>query len=67
MLAIRLVEYEARCRNAGITPPEIDKLKKLLRASKSRKWLATKNVNNPVGQIVSCWVFENPQRPENIL
>lgn len=67
LIAIRLVEFEARCRNAGITPPEMDKLKKLLRGSKSRKWLATKNVNNPVDHVVSCWVFENPQRPENIL
>ena len=66
-IAIRLVEFEARCRNAGITPPELDKLKKVLRGSKSRKWLATDNVNNPAGQIVRCWIFENPQSPENVL
>lgn len=66
-IAIRLVEFEARCRNAGIAPPEMDKLKKLLRGSKSRKWLATGNVNNPAGNVVSCWSFENPQKPENIL
>lgn len=66
-IAIRLVEFEARCRNAGIVPPEMDKLKKLLRGSKSRKWLATGNVNNPAGNVVSCWSFENPQKPENIL
>ncbi|MGE4324197.1 MAG: bifunctional DNA primase/helicase [Sphingobium sp.] len=67
VIAIRLVEFEARCRNAGIVPPDMDKLKKLLRGSKSRKWIATKNVNNPVGHIVTCWVFENPQSPETIL
>lgn len=67
LLAIRLVDFEARCRNAGIQPPEMDKLKKLLRASKSRKWIATKNVNNPADHVVSCWVFENPQSPENVL
>lgn len=66
-IAVRLVEYEARCRNAGLTPPDIDKLKKLLRGSKSRKFVATDNVNNPAGQIVRCWVFENPQSPENVL
>ena len=66
-IAIRLVEFEARCRNAGIVPPDLDKLKKVLRGSKSRKWLATDNVNNPAGQIVRCWIFENPQSPENVL
>ncbi|WP_313800951.1 bifunctional DNA primase/helicase [Sphingobium sp.] len=66
-IAIRLVEFEARCRNAGIVPPDMDKLKKLLRGSKSRKWLATKNVRNPADHIVLCWIFENPQSPENIL
>ncbi|SFG08974.1 Toprim-like [Novosphingobium sp. CF614] len=62
LIAVRLVEYEARCRGAGLTPPDMDKLKKVLRNSKSRKWLATKNVNNPAGQIVSCWIFEMPAR-----
>lgn len=67
-IAIRLVEFESRCRNAGIIPPDIDKLKKLLRGSKSRKFLgASENVNNPAGQVVRCWVFENPQNPENVL
>lgn len=67
LIAIRLVDYEARCRNAGLQPPDMDKLKKLLRSSKSRKWLATKNVNNPVGHVVSAWVFENPKKPEDVL
>ncbi|MGE4324128.1 MAG: bifunctional DNA primase/helicase [Sphingobium sp.] len=67
-LAIRLVEFESRCRNAGIQPPDMDKLKKLLRGSKSRKCLAASaNVNNPVEQVVRCWVFENPQSPEKVL
>lgn len=66
-IAINLVEFESRCRSAGIQPPDLDKLKKVLRGSKSRKWLATDNVNNPVARIVRCWIFENPQSPENIL
>lgn len=66
-IAIRLVDFEARCRHAGIVPPDMDKLKKLLRGSKSRKWLATKPVNNPAGHIVSCWIFEQPRRPERII
>lgn len=66
-IAVRLVDFEARCRNAGIVPPDMDKLKKVLRGSKSRKWLATKNVRNPVDHVALCWVFENPQSPENVL
>ncbi len=60
LIAINLVDFEARCRNAGFPPPNMDQLKKLLRNSKSRKWIATKNVNNPAGRVMSCWVFAQP-------
>lgn len=66
-IAVNLVDFEARCRNAGIAPPNMDQLKKLLRNSKSRKWIATKNVNNPMGRILSCWVFDQPKKPERII
>lgn len=66
-IAISLVDYESRCRHAGINPPDLDKLKKLLRGSRSYKWLATKPVNNPAGRCVSCWVFEKPAKPERII
>lgn len=60
-IAINLPDFEARCRNAGIYPPPLDQLKKLLRGSKSRKWLATKAVNPPEGKAQQCWVFEQPR------
>lgn len=60
LIAINLIEFEARCRAAGLVTPDMDELKKLLRGSKSRKWVATKKVNNPAGSIVSCWVFQQP-------
>ncbi|MFC0683570.1 toprim domain-containing protein [Novosphingobium clariflavum] len=66
-IAINLVDFEARCRNAGIAPPNMDQLKKLLRNSKSRKWIATKNVNNPAGRVLSCWVFDQPKKAERII
>lgn len=66
-IAVNLVDFEARCRNAGIAPPNMDQLKKLLRNSKSRKWVATKNVNNPAGRVMSCWVFEQPKKAERII
>jgi len=60
-LAINLPDFEARCRQAGIFPPPLDQLKKLLRGSKSRRWLATKAVNPPIGKAQQCWIFEQPQ------
>jgi hypothetical protein len=38
----------------------MDLLKKLLKGSKSRKFMDRKKVNNPAGQINACWVFEQP-------
>ncbi|VVT07200.1 toprim domain-containing protein [Erythrobacter sp. EC-HK427] len=62
LIAINLPDFEARCRNAGIYPPPMDQLKKLLRGSKSRRWKATKAVNPPGedSKAQQCWVFEQP-------
>ena len=59
-LAISLVEFERRARSIGLQPPPDAELKKVLRGSRSRKFLGCKPVNNPIGKIVHCWVFENP-------
>lgn len=57
-MAIRLTDFEIKCRNAGLGVPDMDKLKKLLPGSKSPKFLSKKKVNNPDGKVVDCWVFE---------
>lgn len=57
-MAVSLVDFEAKCRNAGISVPEMDKLKTLLRGSKSHKFIANKPVNTQSGKPVKCWVFE---------
>ncbi|NOW46208.1 hypothetical protein FHW96_002366 [Novosphingobium sp. SG751A] len=67
LMAINLNDFEARCRNAGITTPNMDLLRKVLRGSKSRKWQATKTVNNPAGRGVKCWVFEQPKSQERVV
>jgi energy-coupling factor transporter ATP-binding protein EcfA2 len=67
LCAIQLPEFEARCRNAGLAPPNTEALKKLLRGSKSRKFVDRKKVNNPAGTIVGCWVFEQPAKAERII
>lgn len=59
-IAINLPDYEARCRNAGLSPPNLDQLKKHLRGSKSRRWLETKPINAADGRTQQCWVFQVP-------
>lgn len=66
-IAIRLTEFEARARHAGLTPPDGDVLRKLLRNSHSRKFLRYDNVNNPLNKSVKCWVFAQPQKAERII
>lgn len=67
IIAVNLVHFEARCSAAGLTRIDMDKLKSILRDSKSRKFLAQKKVNNPAGKIVSCWVFQQPAAAERII
>lgn len=59
-IAINLPDYEARCRNAGLSPPNLDLLKKHLRGSKSYRWQQTKTVNCADGKSRKCWVFQIP-------
>jgi energy-coupling factor transporter ATP-binding protein EcfA2 len=67
LIAVNLPFFESRCHHAGLRLPNMDVLKKALRNSHSRKWLANKNVNNPAGKSVPCWVFEQPAKPERIV
>lgn len=60
VIAVNLPMFEAACRNAGIQPPAIEQLKKVLRGSKSRKFISYGSVNNPVGQSHKCWIFAQP-------
>jgi len=66
-IAINLPQFESRCHHAGLRLPNMDVLKKVLRDSHSRKWLANKNVNAPDNRSVPCWVFEQPAKPERII
>lgn len=61
LIAINMPDFEGRCRNNGILPPRMDDLKKVLRGSKSRRFLARKPVNPPQGKSQDCWVFEQPR------
>ncbi|MCY1672142.1 toprim domain-containing protein [Novosphingobium sp. SL115] len=67
LMAVNLPQFESRCHHAGLRLPNMDVLKKVLRGSHSRKWLANKNVNAPGNRSVPCWVFEQPAKPERIV
>jgi hypothetical protein len=63
VMAVSLSYFETRARNAGISPVNMMELKRLLRSSKSRKFIAQKQVNSPSGRNAHCWVFEQPGQP----
>lgn len=60
VLAINLPHFEVLCKTAGFAVPDMQQLKKLLSNSKSRKFIAKKNVNSPAGRSMACWVFAHP-------
>lgn len=64
VIAISLVQYEQRCGDLRLSMPcPMTELKRLLKTSKARKFVATKAVNSLTGKTVTCWVFQNPDTP----
>lgn len=62
LIAVSLPMFEERCRNRGIQAPPMDDLKQLLRSSKSRRFLAAKNVKTRLeNKVIHCWVFAQPE------
>ncbi len=62
LIAVSLPMFEERCRQRGIVPPPMDDLKQLLRSSKSRRFLAAKNVKTRLeNKVIHCWVFAQPE------
>jgi len=59
--AINLNQFDQRVRNANMTPMNMGEVKKVLRGSRRRKFVADKSVNGPDGRGSHCWVFENPE------
>lgn len=61
LFAINLNQFDQRLRNLNMTPMRMDELKKVLRGSRRRKFVADKTVNGPDGRGSHCWIFENPE------
>lgn len=56
-IAVNLQAFEAKCRNAGISHPPLDELKRQLRNSKSRPFHDLTTVNGCDDRRSHCWVF----------
>lgn len=66
-IAIRLTAFEARIGRAGLKPMDITALKRILKNSRSRKFIKNGAVTNPAGQSVNCWIFENADNNDRII
>lgn len=61
VIAVSLVQFEQKCADLRLSLPcTMIELKRLLKTSKTRKFLATKPVNSRTEKTVMCWVFKNP-------
>lgn len=60
--AISMPHFESKCADYRLSLPcAMNELKRLLRTSKSRKFIAANHsVNSVTGKTVSCWTFRNP-------
>jgi hypothetical protein len=65
VIAISLVQFEQRCGEHRLQLPcSMNELKRLLKTSKARKFVAAKPVNSgAAGKTVNCWVFQDPSHP----
>lgn len=61
VIAINLVQFEQRCGDMRLSLPSANELKRLLRTSKTRKFLEKKPVNSRTGKTVNCYVFQRPK------
>ena len=59
-IAVSLPQFFERCRSHGQVPPTEDDLRRHLKTSKGRKFVACKPVNAPGGKHFHCWVFTRP-------
>ncbi|MBS0501138.1 MAG: toprim domain-containing protein [Proteobacteria bacterium] len=72
LIAVNLNEFVERAAHHRQQVPVLSELKKVLRTSKTRRFVDVKTVNSAiriktdgdldVGRTVHCWVFEAPQR-----
>lgn len=63
-IAVNLMQFMAKCNAERIPAPDLDQLKKHLRTSKSRPFIADKTVNTHNDKRMHCWVFAQSSEKE---
>ncbi len=66
-IAINLPEFEARIGKAQLKSMDMAALKRILRNSRSRKFIKTGPVTNPAGKSVACWIFKQSEKAERVI
>lgn len=66
-IAVSLPQFFERCRTHGQVPPSEDDLRRHLKTSKGRKFVACKTVNAPGNKHFHCWVFARPLSETSII
>lgn len=62
LIAVNLVQFEKLCGDFRLSLPPMGELKRLLKSSKSRKFIGAKPVNSAVlERTIHCWCFERPR------
>lgn len=60
LIAVNMVEFEARCADRRLQIPPMADLKRQLKTSKVRRFVDSKTVNSVTGKALHCWVFQKP-------
>lgn len=59
LIAVNMPHFESRCRSNGLAMLDADKLVRVIKSSKRRKFLEQKAVNpRDGGKSIHCWVFQ---------
>ncbi len=61
-IAVRMPQFEERCRSRGLNPPTPEELRKHLKSSKSRRFLKIANISAPNQRTEYCWIFERSSK-----
>src|SRR3546814_13057644 len=59
--AINLNQFDQRVRNLNIAPMQMVELKKVLRGSRRRKFVADQTDNGLARRGPHCWIYEKPE------
>jgi len=60
VIAVNLTQFEQVCGERRLPLPPMVELKRHLKLSKARRFIAARTVNSRADRFLHCWCFENP-------